>query len=108
MKLLTQSQINGIIRSVQSVFKHDDINKLTKPAYNFIMLSCGFIAHYDLYGFRSEYHDVDSLADDLVRNQRMNQGNNFHPGDRDYEYMMQQKEIYNKLCELAREYILAI
>ena len=105
MKTLSQSQVNGISRSVKSVFTHNDIDKLTKPAYNFIMLSIGFIAHYDLYGFREEYRDVQYFAEALIRNQSMNQWRNFHPGERDYEYMMQKKEIYNQLVELASLYL---
>lgn len=105
MNLLTQSQINGIVRSVKSVFVHDDINKLTKSAYNFIMLSSGFIAHYDLYGFRMEYRDVYALAENLIRNYDANQWNNFRPGERDYEYYMQKKQIYNQLVEWASWYL---
>jgi hypothetical protein len=105
MKLLTQSQVNGIIRSVKSVFVHDDIEKLTKPAYNFIMLSSGFIAHYDLYGFRMEYRDVYDLAKNLILNHDRNQWNNFRPGEQDYEYYMQKKRIYNQLVELASWYL---
>lgn len=105
MKLLTQSQVNGILQSVKRVFAHDDIDKLTKPAYNFIMLSSGFIAHYNLSGFRWEYRHVPTLACDLCRNKQNNQWNNFRQGERDYEYMMQKKEIYNQLCEMANNYL---
>lgn len=45
----------AIISNVNLVFKTKDINKLNGPAYKFISLYHGFIAHYNLYGFRDTY-----------------------------------------------------
>lgn len=47
--------VKAIISNVKLVFKVHDINKLNGPAYHFITLYHGFIAHYDLYGFRQAY-----------------------------------------------------
>ena len=104
IELLPQSQVNGIIRSLNSVFKHRDINKLTNRAYKFVMLSSGFIAHYNLHGFRDHYWNVMLLAQTILDNSYANQWHNFHPGDQDYEYYMQRKEIYNKIIELIHEH----
>lgn len=104
MDKLPQSSVNGIIRSVKSVFVHEDISYLTKNAYRFILLGSGFIAHYNVYGFRDVYRNVGDLAERLLSHQRQNQWANFHPGERDYEYYMQKREIYNILCELASIY----
>ena len=30
-------------------------------------------------------------------NQDINQWDNFHPGQKDYDYMMQKKDIYNQI-----------
>jgi hypothetical protein len=100
MKLKTDHQIKLIVNSFKKVFNTGDINHLTKQAYNFIYLASGFIAHCDLFGFRAEYENVNDLKQDILRNQGMNQWNNFRQGERDYEYYMQKKEIYNKIVEL--------
>jgi len=47
--------VKAIVNNVKLVFKTHNINKLNKPAYTFITLYHGFIAHYDLGGFRSTY-----------------------------------------------------
>jgi hypothetical protein len=57
---------DNILRSIESVLKNKDIDKLTKEAYNFLYLMSGFIAHYDLYGFRSNYRDLRYLVDDIL------------------------------------------
>ena len=56
---------NSILKSAERIFKHNDINFLTNEAYKFIMNLSGFIAHYDLHGFRATYADVRELRDQL-------------------------------------------
>lgn len=102
MELLTQRQSDLIVSSVMKVFKTGDIDKLTNSAYKFIMLSSGFIAHYNLYGFRAEYSNITKLRHDILMNIPANQWNNFSPRDRDYAYMMQKKDIYNRIVACAR------
>ena len=99
MNLLTTRQAALITSSVRNVMASGDINKLTMIAYRFIMLSSGFIAHYNLWGFREEYRNVTDLKEALLRNQDMNQWSNFRPGARDYDYYMQKRDIYNAICE---------
>lgn len=103
LTLLTPRQEQLIVSSVRRVFQTNEIDNLTKAAYNFLYLSYGFIAHYNLYGFREEYRNVADLKRNILANQGMNQWNNFRPGERDYDYMMQKKHVYNALCVLARE-----
>ena len=100
MELKTLRQTDLIVSSIRKVFQTEDINNLTKSAYNFLSLSSGFIAHYNLYGFRGHYDDVNDLKRELANNYCSNQWNNFTPRDKDYEYMMQKKEIYNRICSL--------
>lgn len=100
LELQTPRQVDLIVSSLRKVFETNDINNLTNAAYKFLYLSSGFIAHYNLYGFRIEYNDVEKLKRDLAKNHFSNQWNNFRPGERDYDYMMQKKEIYNRICEL--------
>ena len=75
-----------------------DINKLNKRGYNFLYLANGFIAHYNLNGFKAHY-DTFSLAYDILNNRGSNQWNNFQPGDRDYDYQMAKKAVYNRIVE---------
>lgn len=55
----------SIINNIRLVFKAKDINKLSKSAYDFLYLTSGFIAHYDINGFKSYYFDLRNLIKDL-------------------------------------------
>ena len=83
---------NNIIKACK------DITKLNKQAYKFLYLCSGFIAHYNHQGFIATYED-GSLKDDILRNVYQNQWYNFREGERDYEYMMSKKDIYNRVVE---------
>lgn len=91
---LTERQKTLIVNNVVAACR--DIEKLNKTGYNFINLASGFIAHYNLYGFIAHYSS-NSLKKAILENSRQNQWNNFHPGDRDYEYYMSKKEVYNRI-----------
>lgn len=54
--------VNYITGNVNQVFKSHNINKLNKGAYDFIIQHMGFIAHYDIQGFRREYADLRQFA----------------------------------------------
>jgi hypothetical protein len=100
MDLLTLRQTDLIVSSIRKVFETNDINHLSSSAYKFLNLSSGFIAHYNLYGFRDAYDNVNDLKAQLAQSYAANQWSNFRPGERDYSYMMQKKEIYNRICAL--------
>ena len=102
LTLKTDKQVQLIVSSVRKVMQTGDIDNLTKQAYDFIMLGSGFIAHFNLHGFRAEYSNVEDLRNALLANQRYNQWSNFRPGERDYEYYMQKKEIYNQICQVCK------
>ena len=104
MTLKTDKEVRGILNSFNRVFTRGGSQHLTKAAYNFIMLSSGFIAHYNIHGFIAEYSDTSHFAKAILDNQSNNQWNNFRPGERDYDYMMQKKMIYNKICEMAQRF----
>lgn len=95
MKLLTDRQetliYNNVIRACENPFK------LNNTGYKFLHLCSGFIAHYDLHGFR-DYYSRNSLMDDILRNESANQWQNFRIGDRDYEYYRQKNELYSRIC----------
>jgi hypothetical protein len=89
--------VNNIVRAC------GDIEKLNRTGYKFIYLAQGFIAHYDLYGFRAAYAVPGSLAWDIMRNCSINQWNNFHSSDPDYAYYMSKRDVYNRIVAEIRE-----
>lgn len=96
---LTIRQRQLIVASFRKVFQTGDISHLSKSAYNFIYLASGFIAHYNLYGFRDEYRDVDYFKQRILANLGPNQWKNFRPGERDYDYNMAKRDTYNAIAE---------
>jgi len=102
MTPLTTRQKQLIAKNVLAACK--DINKLNKTGYNFLYVANGFIAHYDLEGFKA-YYSEHSLQDDIERNAVSNQWRNFRAGERDYDYYMAKRETYNMILGgfVARE-----
>jgi len=103
MTPLTQRQKELITKNVLAACK--DIEKLNKTGYDFLYLAQGFIAHYNLGGFKAYYSD-GSLQDDIERNARANQWNNFRAGERDAEYYHSKRDCYNMILGglVANEY----
>lgn len=91
---MTEKEKQLTVKNVLMATK--DITKLNKRGYQFLNLASGFIAHYNLYGFIDYYSD-NSLVRDIKANREMNQWNNFRPGERDYEYNMAKKDVYNRI-----------
>jgi hypothetical protein len=94
MTPLTQRQKELITKNVLAACKN--IEKLNKTGYNFLYLASGFIAHYDLEGFKAYYSEHD-LQDDIERNARSNQWNNFRQGERDADYYHAKRDCYNMI-----------
>ena len=95
MTPLTERQKTLIVSNVVKACKN--IDNLSKTGYKYINLCSGFIAHYDLYGFIAHYSTPNSLKRDIISYAGQNQWNNFRPGERDYEYMMAKKDVYNRI-----------
>lgn len=93
---LTENQKTRIINNV--VKACTDIDKLNKQGYDFLYLASGFIAHYNRYGFIDHYKRY-SLAKDILENALSNQWHNFREGERDYDYYMSKKDVYNGIIE---------
>lgn len=85
-------------RIVSNVVKAvNDIDKLSKTAYNYLYLCSGFIAHNDYWGFVRHYKYHADLAQDLLQNSQQNQWRNFRPGERDYEYYKSKADVYKSI-----------
>lgn len=55
----------AILKNLELVLKTNNIEKLNGPTYNFLYLMSGFIAHYNINGFKCEYRDLRKLVNDL-------------------------------------------
>ncbi len=98
----------AIVHNIELIFKSNDINKLNKPTYNFVHNLTGFIAHYDLYGFRSTYEDLRLFADELLGACTENEANYKLDEDfiRDYgrAYCQSEADIINGIREVVLKY----
>jgi len=100
---LTPITANKAVLIVKNVVRAcDDITKLNGTGYKYINLASGFIAHYNLNGFK-DYYERNSLKHDILANSSNNQWLNFRPGDKNYEYYQQKAAIYNRIVELLSE-----
>ena len=93
---LTENQQALIVKNVVAACKN--IDRLNKTGYNFINLASGFIAHYNLDGFK-DFYTAYSLRDDIRRYADINMWNNFRQGDQNYEYYMSRKAVYKAILE---------
>lgn len=91
---LTERQATLIVNNVVRAIKN--IEKLNRTGYKFLNLCSGFIAHYNLNGFK-DFYRTHSLKQDIIQNSGSNQWLNFRPGDRDYEYYMSKARVYNRI-----------
>ena len=104
---LTEMQQTRIVNNIRNVLETKDIENLSKQSYYYISVCSGFIAHYDLYGFRDYYYDTDQLARDIVDNDGWNSDrSNFMKGDKYFEYQHTNGKVYKQLVKIALECLL--
>jgi len=58
--------VKALLNNLNLVMKTRNIDKLNKPTYTQVSLMSGFIAHYNLYGFRDTYRCIGDLICDLA------------------------------------------
>lgn len=102
MKAITPRQKSLILSAFKRVFATGDIENLTSAAYKYIYIASGFIAHYNLNGFRDAYQDVSRLRSDILANAQRNAWRNFSPVDQGYDYYMSKADVYRGLVALAK------
>lgn len=103
LEAITEKQKTLIVNNI--VKACDDIEKLNGTGYKYIYLASGFIAHYNIDGFKSNYSLVDcgySLADAILANESANKWNNFREGDQNYLYYKSKADIYQRICSKLR------
>lgn len=99
MKQITTREQTLIVNSFIRVIKTGNINNLTSIAYKYIYLASGFIAHYNLQGFREEYTNTQQLKAEIIANHHLNKWLNFRPGDNNYEYYSSKANVYTAIVK---------
>ena len=56
-----------VVRNFRKVIEAKDINLMNKELYQFLTLHCGFIAHFDINGFKATYAGPKDFADVFIR-----------------------------------------
>ena len=56
-----------VVRKFRKVIESRDMGQMDKELYQFLNLHCGFIAHYNIYGFRETYTAPRDFADVFIR-----------------------------------------
>lgn len=56
-----------VVKNFRKVIESRDIKNMTKELYQFLNLHCGFIAHYDINGFKSVYSTPKQFANVFIR-----------------------------------------
>ena len=57
----------AVIKNFQEVIETRNIDKMNKELYEFLNLYCGFIAHYDINGFKATYKSPRDFAEVFIR-----------------------------------------
>ncbi len=57
----------AVIKNFQQVIENRDINRMNKELYEFLNLYSGFIAHYDINGFKATYKSPRDFAEVFIR-----------------------------------------
>ena len=56
-----------VVRNFRQVIENRDISLMNKELYQFLTLYCGFIAHYDINGFKATYARPKDFAEVFIR-----------------------------------------
>ncbi len=57
----------AVIKNFQQVIENKDVNVMNKELYEFLNLYYGFIAHYDINGFKATYKSPRDFAEVFIR-----------------------------------------
>ncbi len=57
----------SVVKNFRQVIEARDINLMGKELYQCLNLCCGFIAHYDINGFKATYSNPDDYSNVFIR-----------------------------------------
>lgn len=104
---MENKKVQLLANNLKRILKDRNMERLQKKLYEFIHLNCGFIAHYDLNGFKATYYDGDEYVGFL---ERLKQGcSNIYACDLEdnYNYGYTNKEVKEALAELLTDEVIA-
>lgn len=96
MEAITEKQKSLIVNNI--VKACSDIEKLNGTGYKYIYLASGFIAHYNIGGFKDHYSRYN-LESDIIKNLQSNLWLNFREGDQNYHYYKSKADVYRRIVE---------
>jgi len=99
----------GIVKSIENVFNSGNIDKLAKDSYNFVMSLSGFIAHYDINGFKNNYVNVRDFLEDLdksadIRNPKRYIEDKYFSDNEQRVYYAQKAKVLKEIAILCNRY----
>ena len=56
-----------VVRNFRAVIEAKDLSLMSSELYQFLTLHCGFIAHYNINGFKAAYSDPKDFAGVFIR-----------------------------------------
>lgn len=68
-----------VVRNFRQVIESRDMMLMNKELYQFLNLYCGFIAHYNIHGFRETYATPRVFANVFIRH--FDQGHRYYCGN---------------------------
>jgi len=57
----------AVVKNFRRIIETRDLSLMHKELYDFLIQYCGFIAHYNIHGFRDTYADPKEFADIFIR-----------------------------------------
>lgn len=117
VKFMSAKQKENAWKNFKKIIDKRDISLLKKPLYEHLHVHCGFIAHYNIHGFREEYsgQNFRRFIEHFDKNHYYNQPpylNFLWVGERDYadintqiaDYVTAQaQQIYGELDEAQKD-----
>lgn len=84
--------VNNLVKACQNI---EDLKPI---GFGYINVANGFIAHYNIDGFKNRYRYF-SLKSEIIKNAKQNRFANFNKEDKNYEYYQAKAAIYSKVVE---------
>ena len=91
-----------VTRNFRKVIESRDMSFMNKELYQFLNLYCGFIAHYNIHGFRETYASPRDFADVFIRH--FDQGHRYYCGNYACHYEPYQNTGFSK-AEIKQEFL---
>jgi hypothetical protein len=99
-------QGKGIVAAWRRYLESGDSSKITDALYRFIELKCGYIAHFDLHGFRAYYRDAAKMLDGELYPSVWRKGGSGGPVAHSasvYTDGLSDQDVYGQMVAIAEE-----